>query len=278
MASTAAPQVQEPHRFEMAIIGGGISGIVLAIALHKRGIPCTVYEQAHGFVELAAHVSISRNAIQAMEFIDHGVLDAFHTVSTGNKWHSKKNNWFDFMDGMSRDPAPQLKPLFSMMNPNVGQNAVHRAQFLEELVHLLPKDCLHFEKRLNHILDDRIGSGKMLMKFDDGSVAEADGIVGCDGVWSRTREIMVGKDHPAAKPVYTHKYAYRGLVPMPQAIEVLGEERATNASLWVSQKLTHPALVKNSLTMSIIDGTESAHADISGRTWRNNEYDCFCDK
>lgn len=236
MASSAGAHAhaQAAKPFEIAIIGGGIAGLMLAIALHRRHIRCTIYEQAAEFGEIGAGVSISRNAVAAMELIDRSVLGAFNIVATRNKWDSKKGVWFDFMDAMSQAPASELQPLFSMVDPGVGQNAVHRARFLDELTRLLPRDMAQFDKKLNHILDDRIGSGKMLMKFKDGSVAEADAIIGCDGIKSRTRVIVVGEDHPAAKPVYTHKYAYRGLVPMNQAIRVLGEERAVNSSLWVS--------------------------------------------
>jgi salicylate hydroxylase len=80
------------------------------------------------------------------------------------------------------------------------------------------------------------------MKFADGSVAEADAIIGCDGVRSRTRAIMVGEDHPAAMASYTHKYAYRGLVPMPQASMALGAERAMNATCWVRGRPANPLL------------------------------------
>lgn len=242
MASTAAAHAQPAKPFEIAIIGGGIAGLMLAIALHRRHIRCTIYEQAAEFGEIGAGVSISRNAVAAMELIDRSVLGAFNIVATRNKWDSKKSVWFDFMDAMSQAPAHELQPLFSMVDPGVGQNAVHRARFLDELVKLLPRDMAQFHKKLNHILDDRIGSGKMLMKFKDGSVAEADAIIGCDGIKSRTRVIIVGEDHPAAKPVYTHKYAYRGLIPMNQAIRVLGEERAVNSSMWVSADPTGQAL------------------------------------
>lgn len=235
MASTAASQHQDQKPFELAIIGAGISGVTLAIALNKRGIKCTIYEQAQtrGSSDPVTTVSLNRNAIQAMEFIDRSMLGAFNIVATRNKWDTKKSVWFDFLDGMSQQPAGTLKPLFSVEDPNVGQVVVNRARFLAELVHLLPNDGIQFEKKLIHVLDDRIGSGKVLMKFEDGSVAEADGIIGCDGIKSRTREIVVGRDHPAAQPLYTHKYAYRGLIPMDDAIQILGEERAVNSSLWV---------------------------------------------
>ena len=44
---------------------------------------------------------------------------------------------------------------------------------------------------------------------------------------------MVGEDHPSAYPVYTHKYAYRGLIPVEKAIETLGRDNATNAKMHV---------------------------------------------
>ena len=36
----------------IAIVGGGISGVVLAIALIRRGLNVNIYEQAHAFGEV----------------------------------------------------------------------------------------------------------------------------------------------------------------------------------------------------------------------------------
>lgn len=286
----AAITSQSPRPLDLAIIGGGISGITLAIALYKRGVSCTVYEAAPELIETRGAVPISRNALCAMEHIDRCVLGAYNLVSTRNQSVSKASVWCDFVDGMSPQPATHLEPLFSIIGAeNVGHNVVPCARFLDELVRLLPKGTVRFEKELKHVLDDRIGSGKskqrvrhvhscvpcgntlghvsrmfsslqyseqqspyhhaniasimgmdnadqgvtVLMKFGDGSVAEADAIIGCDGVRSRTRAIMVGEDHPAAVASYTHKYAYRGLAPMSQASMALGAERAMNATCWV---------------------------------------------
>lgn len=42
------------------------------------------------------------------------------------------------------------------------------------------------------------------------------------------RELIFGKENPASYPHYTHKVAYRSLVPMDKAIEALGEYKARN--------------------------------------------------
>lgn len=157
----AAVASQSPRPLDLAIIGAGISGITLAIALYKRGVGCTVYEAAPGLTDIRGAVPISRNALCAMEQIDRGVLGAYNLVSTRNQSVSKRKVWCDFVDGMSAQPATHLEPLFSIVGAkNVGHGVVPCARFLDELVRLLPRDTVRFEKELKHVLDDRIGSGK----------------------------------------------------------------------------------------------------------------------
>lgn len=217
--------------FEVAIIGGGIAGVTLAIALHYRNVPVTIYEQAPQFGEVGAGVSFSPNAVQAMKSCHEGVYNAFDKVCTRNVWPSKQNVWFDYLNGYDKNADGHQEAAFTITN-SLGQNGVHRARFLDEMVKLIPEGIAKFGKRLDDITtkDD----GKLLMKFLDGTTAEADVVVGCDGIKSRVRQLIVGVDHPSAYPTYTHKYAYRGLIPMEKAVEVLGEERAKNACMHVS--------------------------------------------
>lgn len=162
----AADTNQSPRPLDIAIIGGGISGITLAIALYKRGVGCTVYEAAPEVTETRGAVPISRNALRAMEQIDRCVLGAYNLVSTRNQSASKRAVWCDFVDGMSPQPATHLEPLFSIIGAdNIGHNVVPCARFLDELVRLLPRDTVRFDKELKHVLDDRIGSGKSKQHF-----------------------------------------------------------------------------------------------------------------
>uniref|UniRef100_A0A0C4DIA6 FAD-binding domain-containing protein n=1 Tax=Fusarium oxysporum (strain Fo5176) TaxID=660025 RepID=A0A0C4DIA6_FUSOF len=216
--------------FRVVIIGGGIAGIVLAISLLKRNIPCKIYERAHTFSDIGAGLGISPNAQDAMVACDPSVHNAFKKVASGNVWESKKSFVFEFLDGM--DTATTDSPLFDIEN-RTGLQGCHRGSFVNELLKLLPSDVVDFNKQLQAVEEGN--TGRIRLVFQDGAMEEADAVVGCDGIKSKVREILVGADHPSSKCSYTHKYAYRGMIPMRQAVEVLGEERALNATIWMGK-------------------------------------------
>ena len=61
-----------------AIAGGGISGLTLAIALQRKGLQVTVYEQASPIKPLGAGPVLAGNAMKAFAQIgvDEGVVKA----------------------------------------------------------------------------------------------------------------------------------------------------------------------------------------------------------
>lgn len=232
----------DKKKIDIAIVGGGIAGLSLAIALHHRGVNIKIYEQAPKFGEIGAGVAFSPNAIQAMRICHDGVYEAFEKVVTKNTWPSKQHVWFDYLNGYDKDlkEAGHQDAVFTITS-SVGLNGVHRAHYLDEMVKLLPHDKAVFGKRLRTITEK--DDGKLVMHFEDESQAEADAVIGCDGIKSRVRQIMFGEKNPCAHPSYTHKYAYRGLVPMEKAVEAIGEERAKNSCMHVgpgSHVLTFP--------------------------------------
>lgn len=113
-----------------------------------------------------------------------------------------------------------------------GKGGVHRAHFLDELVKLIPASVPRFGKRLGHITYAE--SGDVVLYFADGTTARHNAVIGCDGIKSRTREVVLRDEDPgAARPVFSGKYAYRGLIPMSKAIEIVGKERAMGSQMYV---------------------------------------------
>lgn len=53
-------------------------------------------------------------------------------------------------------------------------------------------------------------------------------VIGCDGIKSRVRELILGEDNPASYPHFSHKLAFRSLIPMDQAEAAVGAYKARN--------------------------------------------------
>jgi len=190
-----------------------------------------------------------------MEMIDPQILEGYQECATTNGWPEKKTTWFDFRIGQSDwgDEKVQLpvgKHVVGVKARNVGHSSVHRAHFLDNLVRLIPDGVAQFGKRLEGITED---DHKVTIKFEDGTMAEAEVVVACDGIKSVARKIVPGKDHRAANAKFSGKYAYRGLIPMEKAVEALGEELATNSQMYMGYHghiLTFP--IEKGKTMNVV--------------------------
>ncbi|KAF4316107.1 hypothetical protein BBO99_00008943 [Phytophthora kernoviae] len=221
------------HDYDIAIVGGGIAGATLAVGLVRNNIPVTLYESAKAFGEIGAGIALTTNAVRAMELLAPDVKRGFDRVGTFNLSTAKKNVWFDFRKGVGTkgdnadDGAGEL--ITSVETP-AGSAYVHRAHFLDEMVKLIPEGVAKFDKRLQDI--ETLPDGNVKLKFVDGTEAVHSAVVGCDGVKSRTRKVVLGENDPAASAVFSGKYAYRGLIPMHKAAELLGDEVARNSQMY----------------------------------------------
>jgi len=232
--SGAAAASNTTHDFDIAIVGGGIAGATLAVALLRTGIRVTIYESARAFGEIGAGVALAANAARAMELISPDIKRGFDRVGTFNLSTAKKNVWFDFRRGVGAKgqsaDAEQAQLICSVETPT-GSAYVHRAHFLDEVVKLLPDDVTQFGKRLKDI--ETLANGDVQLLFEDGSHAVHSAVVGCDGIKSRTRQVILGESDPAAHAVFSGKYAYRGLIPMDKAAALLGDELARNSQMYL---------------------------------------------
>ncbi|KAK1690559.1 hypothetical protein BDP55DRAFT_543822 [Colletotrichum godetiae] len=227
------------EQLSLAIVGGGIGGLCLAlyITTHTE-IPVIVYENAPKFGEIGAGVAFGPNAVRAIAKISEPLAAAVEARANRNMFAEKKDVWFDFRVGM--DGAHETARvrgvvagtyLCSVEHPQPGSWMVNRSHLVDEIVKLLPDGIARFSKTL-HDIDDLDGEG-VILKFGDGTSSRHSAVVGCDGIKSQTRRIILGDDHLATNPSYTGKYCYRGLVPMDKAVELLGEEKAKNCQAYL---------------------------------------------
>ncbi|KAJ0115603.1 hypothetical protein J7T55_010426 [Diaporthe amygdali] len=166
---------------DIAIIGAGIAGVTLSIAISKQNpsLKLTIFEQRPEFSEVGAGVGFGPNAVKAMSLISPELGEAYKNIVTLNGCKEKLNTDFDVFCG----------------------DGLEKGEFLGEVV---------------------AREEKMRVCFRDGTHVLVDAVIGCDGIRSECRKIILGCDHEFANAVYTGKFAYRAVLPMDKAVEAVG--------------------------------------------------------
>ena len=95
---------------------------------------------------------------------------------------------------------------------------MHRGDLHDALPRLLPAEIIHLGKKLTG-LDQ--AAGRVTLSFADGTRAEADAVIGADGVHSIVRDIIVGPD----EPIHKGRIAYRAVFPAALMDRDIGRSR-----------------------------------------------------
>lgn len=233
-------QASKPLR--IAIVGGGIGGLALLLGVLHHADPSIVephlYEAAPAFGEIGAGVGFGPNAVSAMKVINPELYEAYSRIAAraplvevdGKKkmvWH----HCLMGMEGRGKNHLKSMEKIVSVYNDN-RMHSVHRARFLDEMLKFLPdggKRHSTFNKRLANLEDMKDGRVKLV--FADGSSETADAVIGCDGVKSRVRQILLA-GQANIEPQFSGKYAYRGLIPIEDAVNAIGAGARTNEMFW----------------------------------------------
>jgi salicylate hydroxylase len=186
---------------KVAVVGGGIGGLVLALALRERGVAFELYEQADELREVGAAVALSANATRELRRLGLGEqVEAVSVVPSAlviRRWDTGE---VIADHPMGRGGAYEA----AFGAPYYG---VHRVALLAALADRLGGEGLHPGHRCAGV--DELPSGAEL-RFADGASAIADLVVGADGVHSVIRPHVAGP----VRGRYSGTVGYRGLVPV----------------------------------------------------------------
>ena len=177
---------------QIAIVGGGIGGLTLALSLHQVGISCCVLEAAAELKLLGVGINLLPHAMR--ELTELGLGAALERVAVATREVVFCNRFGQFIRREPRGRAagyawPQL--------------SIHRADLHEVLTaavrSLLGPDALVLGARCGGIEQDARG---VTLRFDNGESVRAAAAIGCDGIHSAVRRIL----HPDEGPL-----SYQGI-------------------------------------------------------------------
>lgn len=186
------------RQLRVAIIGAGIGGLTAAACLRKVGVHVRIYEQARGFTRLGAGIQQAPNALHVLRAL--GLEPRLRALA----FQPDTNRSRDFDTGV----VTNTQILGAEIEARYGAPyfLMHRGDLHAALTGLVPPDIIH----LDHKLEGLAQRGTTVtMTFTNGATAEADAVIGADGVHSTVREILLG----AEQPTYTGRVAYRTVFP-----------------------------------------------------------------
>jgi 2-polyprenyl-6-methoxyphenol hydroxylase-like FAD-dependent oxidoreductase len=163
------------------IVGGGIGGLALAVALTRRGWPVEVYEAAPSYAAVGGGHWLYANALRALDGIDPNITKDL--VSLGMPFDGF---WFETTGGwrLLREPTRPYTP-----QPGYAPVVLKRWDIIDRLAARVPPDQLHFNQRVERV------EGETLV-FADGRRLRPELLVAADGIHSVVRRDRIGGHGP----------------------------------------------------------------------------------
>jgi 5-methylphenazine-1-carboxylate 1-monooxygenase len=204
---------------DVIIIGGGIGGLTLALALHQAGLGCRVYEAAPETTATGVGINILPHATAVLA--DLGLAEALDAAGVRTRESVFYNRFGQYIYG---EPAGRFAgnehPQYSIHRGDL--HALLRAAALDRL----GAGRLQAGWRCTGFTQE---AGGVTAHFADGRTGEplpdqaGSAVVGCDGIHSVVRRQL----HPAeGDPVYSGVRMWRGATPWPSFLSGASMVRA----------------------------------------------------
>lgn len=176
------------------IVGGGIAGLSVATALHRRGLTPELVERSTTWPAVGAGINLPANGVRVLRALDVG--DAVdRTATVIRRW-----GFFDQQGALLCET--DLEELWRDVGPCLGITRVRLQEALltgAAVSHRLGVSLTALTQD-----DDRVR-----VSFSDGTSGDYDLVVGADGIHSTVRELAVS----ASSPSYAGTMAWRSVIP-----------------------------------------------------------------
>lgn len=176
----------------VAVVGAGIGGLAAALALRSVGAEVDVYEQAPELAEVGAGVAIAPSSMRVLRRL--GVADEV----------TRRAAPVDVVSVRLPEGSVVGQRNLSSVASYMG---LYRPDLVEALAAALPDGVLHTGYRCTTFTQDEWSARAT---FENGVTADAEFVVGADGIHSVLQRHVVVEPRP---PVFSGRVAYRGVLP-----------------------------------------------------------------
>jgi 6-hydroxynicotinate 3-monooxygenase len=201
------------RKTQIAVVGAGLGGLTVAGFLQRAGFAVTIYEQAPAFSRIGAGIILTANATKVLRRL--GV--EYELVRTGIKPQCFVSRAWDTgatMYEIRFDDASERRYGGPYLN-------VHRGDLHDVLAQAVAPKTIAFDHQL---VDVKKSNGRYSLRFGNGATAQADIVIGADGIRSKVREFLLG-DGP---PRFIGAVAHRAVFPS----ERLGDFKIPDCTKW----------------------------------------------
>jgi len=205
------------------IAGGGIAGLVAALALQRQGRRVIVLEQARAIGDVGAGISMGARTSRALYGL--GLEDAIKAVADTPQGSAA----FDYRTGEVLGGAYTRRNWSAA--DMVDVNMLHRADLFAVLKAAIDANDPEAVKLASRVVRYEQDGQGVTVHLEDGGEVSGTALIGADGLRSAIRAQMVD----AAAPRKTGRVAYRFLVPMEQAAPFLS---AGTAGIYVGSNVS----------------------------------------
>ncbi|KAJ4339568.1 hypothetical protein N0V95_007732 [Ascochyta clinopodiicola] len=150
-----------------------------------------------------------------MEMIDPRILRGFERRAPYNEGPPDQNGQYLWM-AVTKGQKPDIGEMVLEYRHSVRGSTIHRAHFLCKLIKLAEPGRMHVGKCLEGVQESG-DNGPVQLHFKYGTQAEADMVIGTDGIHSVVRKHVLSADNPASDAFFTGGIIYRCTVQIAVA-------------------------------------------------------------
>ncbi|TFZ08598.1 flavin-dependent oxidoreductase [Ramlibacter humi] len=182
----------------IAIVGGGIGGLALALSLHRHGIACDVYETVPQVREIGVGITLLPHAMRELAAL--GLDKQAEAEGIENLESVFFNRWGQFV---YREPRGRHGG-YALPEIGLHRGKLHRILY-EAVLERLGPGALHLDHRCAGVEQDTAGVTLRLQASTGAPrpAARADLLVACDGVNSAVRREFYPREQLAFAGINT---------------------------------------------------------------------------